>query len=104
VRKHPREGVRVLMKLGYQTEGLLSLVGAHHEYQNGTGYPDGLKSDKIPAGARIIAVAEQYEALTAWRPYRDAWQPAAALRQVEDDTRKGKFDPAVVQLLRKALS
>jgi HD-GYP domain-containing protein (c-di-GMP phosphodiesterase class II) len=105
VRKHPREGVRVLMKLGYQeNEGLHSLVGSHHENPNGTGYPDGLKGDKIPPGARIIAVAEQYEALTAWRPYRDAWQPSAALRQIEDDTRKGKFDPAVVQLLRNALS
>lgn len=103
VKKHPREGVRVLRTLGFENKGLLEIVGAHHEHHNGTGYPEGLSGERVPVGARLVAVAEEYDALTAWRPYRDAWEPRAAFEQIADDTRKGKFDPKVVEALSRLL-
>ena len=67
----------------------------HHEYFNGMGYPRGLRGDDIPFGARILGVADAYEAMTSDRPYRRALAPAVAFEILIKE--KGKqFDPAVV--------
>jgi ribonuclease P protein subunit RPR2 len=73
----------------------LKVVRSHHERWDGRGYPDGLRGDEIPLGARIFAVADALDAMTSHRPYRRAlsWQTARAeiLGQ-----RRRQFDPDVV--------
>jgi HD-GYP domain-containing protein (c-di-GMP phosphodiesterase class II) len=55
----------------------------HHERMDGSGYPDGLRGDAIPLGARVVAVADVYDALTSDRPYRRAMSAADARRHLE---------------------
>ena len=70
LRKHPVEGANIV---GYvkELERLVPLIRHHHEWYDGTGYPDGLKGEDIPLGARIISVADAYDTMTTSRPYRD---------------------------------
>lgn len=99
IHMHPREGVRKLRNAGYENERMLDLIECHHENFNGSGYPAGIKGDKIPLGARILAVAEEYTSLTTKRPYRDAWTSATAFSEINKQAKLGKFDPAVVAKL-----
>jgi diguanylate cyclase (GGDEF)-like protein len=71
------------------------LVRSSHERWDGTGYPDQLAAEAIPLGARIIAVCDAYEAMTADRPYRKALTPQAARRELSANAGT-QFDPAVV--------
>ena len=74
---------------------VLKYIRHHHERYDGAGYPDGLKGNIIPLGARIIAVAEAFDAMTRSRPYRNALSPKLALAELHRcaDT---QFDPQVV--------
>jgi len=103
VTKHSRESVRVLRKMGYQNNGIFEIIEASHESFGGSGYPLGLTGDQIPMGARILAVADTYNALTSWRPYRDRWDHRAAFAEMKRDAKKGKFDPEVMEVLGKLL-
>src|SRR3989338_8716247 len=69
MRGHPLTGARILPPLEFFVEGT-GTVRHHHEGQDGSGYPDGLSGDSIPLGARIVAVADVYDALTSDRPHR----------------------------------
>ncbi|MCL5734302.1 MAG: HD domain-containing protein [Actinobacteria bacterium] len=81
---------------------LLRVAGAiaayHHERWDGQGYPHGLKADAIPLAARIVAVADAFDALTHARPYKEAWSDAEALAEIERE-RGWQFDPAAVDAL-----
>jgi len=101
--KHCREGVQMLKKLGYRDESLFEMIVSHHESFNGSGYPMHLKGSDIPLGARIISVADCYDALTSWRPYRERWDYRAAYAEMGKETRNGKFDSAVFNCLGKLL-
>lgn len=59
-------------------------VRGHHERWDGAGYPDGLRAEGIPLGARIIAVADAYDAMTTTRPYRTALPEAEAVRRLRE--------------------
>jgi HD-GYP domain-containing protein (c-di-GMP phosphodiesterase class II) len=72
----------------------LKAVRHHHEHYDGTGYPDGLKGEQIPQLARIIAVADTFDAMTSGRPYRKALTQEAACAEVER-CRGTQFDPEV---------
>ena len=72
IRQHPRLGAEMLATVP-QLRRVLPLVLYHHEFWNGEGYPYALREEQIPLGARIIHVAEAYEALTHVRPYRRAY-------------------------------
>jgi len=78
MRRHPLIGAQILAPLDFFARGSL-IVRHHHERWDGSGYPDGLAGDLIPLGARVVAVADVYDALTSLRPYRVAFTPAAAL-------------------------
>lgn len=67
----------------------------HHEKWDGSGYPKGLAQDRIPLLARICAVADVFDALTSWRPYKAAWAPETAHQLIISESDK-QFDPAVV--------
>jgi two-component system cell cycle response regulator len=74
------------------------LVRSSHEWVDGTGYPDGLRGEEIPLGARIIAVCDAFDAMTSRRPYRDAMTEQAAIAEL----RRGagtQFDSAIVDLV-----
>lgn len=103
VTKHSQESVRILRSKGYQNESLFTIIAAHHEAMNGSGYPAGLSGEAIPLGARILAVADAYDALTSWRPYRDRWDYRAAISEMARETKEGKFDPKVMDALTKLL-
>ncbi|MGA1795838.1 MAG: HD domain-containing phosphohydrolase [bacterium] len=103
VTKHCREGVRILKKMGYVNEGLFEIIEYHHEKYDGSGYPNGISGDAIPLGARILAVADAYDAMTSWRPNRNSWDYLAAFVELESETAWGKFDPKIMECLGKLL-
>jgi HD-GYP domain-containing protein (c-di-GMP phosphodiesterase class II) len=70
IRKHPLFSVDILSDYGFRKEDL-SIIKAHHEKLDGSGYPDGLKGDEIPIQSQIISVADVYDALTSVRAYRN---------------------------------
>ncbi len=81
--------------------GVGDLVRASHERHDGSGYPDGLVGTEIPLGARIIAVCDSFDAMTADRPYRRAMSHEAAIAEL-DRVSGGQFDPAVVDAFKAA--
>src|SRR5438093_469553 len=104
VKMHPVEGARTLRKMGYESEEIIKIVYHSHENYNGSGYPDGLKGDDIPLGSRIVAVADAYDALISWRPYRDPWERHVALDEIARGVGKGTYDPKVVDGLIKIMT
>jgi len=70
VRRHTLDSVPLLSHFGFDQD-LIKMVLLHHERVDGQGYPLGLKDEEIPLGAKIIAIADAYDSLTSWRPYRN---------------------------------
>jgi hypothetical protein len=97
VKTHAEKTKRILNQINF--EGVFSQVpviaGAHHEKYDGTGYPNGLKGEEIPLGARIIAVADFFEAITSRRHYRDPMQLKRALQLLGEESGK-RFDRKIV--------
>jgi HD-GYP domain-containing protein (c-di-GMP phosphodiesterase class II) len=85
VRKHPYFTERILEKINSFGQ-LAFIAGAHHERLDGSGYHTSLKSDELPISARIIAVADVFDAVSAKRPYRDAMPLERALSIIQKDT------------------
>ena len=105
IQQHPEESCRLMRKMGYDSPSVLNLVQHSHEHFSGDGgYPGKLKGNDIPVGSRIIAVADAYDALTSWRPYRETWERHAALGEINREVEKGIFDPMVVAALAKLIS
>ena len=98
--RHPQIGFRMLESLG--VEPVAEWVLHHHERWDGAGYPNGLAGDQIPLGARIIFVADAYDAMTSDRAYRRAIPREAALAELERSAGT-QFDPAVVKALAEEL-
>lgn len=91
---HPEIGAKILEPIeAYQD--ILPVVVQHHEKFNGTGYPYGLKGDEIDLRARIMSVADVWDALVSTRPYREGWVEARAKKMIIDG-RNSDFDPQVV--------
>ena len=78
------------------------MIRAHHERWDGQGYPDGLKGETIPSGARILMVADAYLAMTVDRPYQQARAPSVALAELCRYA-GSQFDPQVVTALKQIL-
>lgn len=99
VRNHPVAGANIISSIpSYQT--ILPGILHHHEHWDGTGYPAGVKGENIPLPARIICIADVYDALTVARPYRKAWTRERALQFLEEQKEK-MFDPELVDIFRK---
>ena len=77
---------------------VLPIIRHHHERWDGTGYPDGLRGSQIPLLARVLQVADIYDALTSTRPYKRAYSAKQALRIIEKETDRGWRDPEIVTL------
>ncbi len=82
MRQHPVVGARIVAPLEFFAEGAV-IVRHHHERVDGSGYPDRLVGEAIPLGARIVAVADVYDALTSDRPYRRRLPSAQAIAQLQ---------------------
>jgi putative two-component system response regulator len=95
MRDHTIIGERLLSSLGANLRVAASIARHHHERWDGTGYPDGLRGDAIPLEARIVAVADVFDALVHDRPYRKAWTEAAAIELILAGS-ETHFDPDVV--------
>jgi hypothetical protein len=101
VEKHPVTGARMVGGLG--DARISSAVRHHHERWDGRGYPDGLSGEKIPLFARIIAVADTYDAITSTRAYRPRTSSARA-RKIICEESGAQFDPRVVEAFLTTLA
>ncbi len=102
IKKHSAEGARIA---GY-IKGLgavVPLILHHHEWYDGTGYPDGLKGEEIPLGARIICVADAYDTMTTARPYREVVSQQEALEELRRCSGT-QFDPELVEAFCRAMT
>jgi diguanylate cyclase (GGDEF)-like protein/putative nucleotidyltransferase with HDIG domain len=100
IRAHPNLGVSILRHVDSLND-CLAAVQYHHECYDGTGYPAGLKGNNIPLDARILAVADAYDAMTSRRPYRDRELTAGeALAELKRCAGK-QFDPVIVDAFVK---
>src|ERR1035437_9159280 len=95
---HPAVGAAILEKIAFPYP-VAPIVRAHHEKWNGTGYPDGLKAEEIPLGARILAVVDCLDSLASDRQYRRALPLDEAMKVIADEAGKS-FDPKVVEILQ----
>lgn len=84
MKRHPLIGADIVAPLEFFAGGAL-VIRHHHERVDGSGYPDGLSDERIPLGARIVAVADVYDALTSNRAYRRALTPTAALAHLASE-------------------
>jgi putative two-component system response regulator len=96
MREHPLVGARILAPLEFFGDGAL-IVRHHHERRDGTGYPDGLEGDAIPVGARIVAIADVYDALRSTRPYRQALCHDEVIDRLRHGAERG-LDPGLTEL------
>ena len=99
--RHPQIGFRMLESLG--VDPVADWVLHHHERWDGSGYPDGLPGDRIPLGARIIFVADAYDAMTSERVYRRRVAPQRAIAELERCA-GSQFDPEIVSALANELA
>jgi putative nucleotidyltransferase with HDIG domain len=99
--RHPQIGFRMLESLG--VDPVADWVLHHHERWDGSGYPDGLPGDRIPLGARIIFVADAYDAMTSERVYRRRVAPEQAVAELERCA-GSQFDPEIVAALADELA
>jgi len=102
IRRHPGLGARILRKVPF-LEPHLGIVELHHERPDGKGYPFGLLGDNIPLEARIVHVADAFDAMTSARAYRPARAASVALVELQRYS-GSQFDPATVEALRIALA
>lgn len=95
MRLHPGASHKILAPARLPEE-IKEMIWHHHERFDGSGYPDGLKHDKIPLGSRILSVADAYEAMTADRPYRDSLSTEDAVTELRRCSGE-QFDPMIVE-------
>jgi putative nucleotidyltransferase with HDIG domain len=96
VKQHPEIGVSILSHVA-QLKEILPAIGQHHERYDGRGYPMGVKGKEISLFARIIAVADAYDAMTTQRTYRPTFDNQMACRELKDNAGR-QFDPQAVEL------
>jgi putative two-component system response regulator len=100
MRTHTTRGVEICRHLK-SLAPVMPIIRHHHERWDGSGYPDGLCGEEIPLMARVLQIADIYDALTSPRPYKRAYSPDKALHLLREETGRGWRDPAVVGLFFK---
>ncbi len=102
VEGHPKIGASILYPLP-ELSDVAKCVRSHQEWYNGNGYPDGLRRDEIPLIARIVSVADTYDAITSDRPYRKKRNGDEAVREIKECSGT-QFDPSLVKAFLSAYS
>jgi len=93
LRQHPTIGVKILEPISFLGD-VRKIIHQHHERFDGTGYPNGLKGEEVAIEARILAVADTYDAMTTDRPYRKALSHEITIQEIRDNM-SSQFDPIV---------
>jgi HD-GYP domain-containing protein (c-di-GMP phosphodiesterase class II) len=96
IHQHPLLGEQMLSPLAQDSPDVLRIVRSHHERLDGRGFPDGLRGEKIPIEARIVAVADAFDAMTTRRPYRESRPPSDALAELRR-VAGSQLDPEAVE-------
>ncbi|MDD5438948.1 MAG: HD-GYP domain-containing protein, partial [Candidatus Omnitrophica bacterium] len=96
IKAHPQIGADIIRPIQFMHD-IIPFILHHHERWDGTGYPSGLEGREIPLGARIIAVADSFQALISDRPYRKAYPEDEAIGMIGEEAGK-QFDPAMVKI------
>lgn len=96
IKRHPEIGYRILTT-SYDMLELAGCILAHHERWDGRGYPNRLKGEAIPLIARIITLADSYDAMTSERPYRNSLSAEEALLEIRKNSGT-QFDPEIVRV------
>lgn len=99
IKEHPVKGAQILRHLQILRPAI-PIIMHHHEKYDGTGYPSRLKKGQIPLGARIMAVADAFEAMVYGRPYRERMNMNAAIKEIKKKS-ASQFDPKVVEAFLK---
>ena len=102
IKQHPEIGAAILDPVEFPWP-VLPVVRSHHEKWDGTGYPDGLAGEDIPRTARVLAVADVYDALTSSRSYRNAWTHERACEVIQKD-RGTHFDPVIADAFLEVIT
>ena len=100
MRTHPVRGEEICRHVASLVP-VLPLIRHHHERWDGSGYPDGIRGEQIPIEARILQVADIYDALICARPHKAAYPPSRALGILREETDRGWRDPQVVELFAR---
>lgn len=93
MKKHSSQGYELLKSFHNVSADVLNVCLHHHEKYNGTGYPSQLKGEDIPLITRMATICDTYDAITSDRPYKKAWSPTFAIKQMSQWT--GHFDPVI---------
>ena len=109
VQEHVAKGVSIIEKVLSEyslnavsdTQVLMNIISCHHEYLDGSGYPAGKSGDEIPIEARVITVADIFDALTSIRPYKKPWDVDDAIDELRRMASESKLDSRVVEALAK---
>ena len=101
IRKHSAEGARIVSYVR-ELAPIVPIIRHHHEWYNGTGYPDGLKGREIPLGARIVSIADAYDTMTTRRPYREVVSQEEACAELRRCSGT-QFDPELVDIFCRAM-
>ena len=101
IKKHPLKGAQILRPLQI-LKPVIPIILHHHEKYDGTGYPSRLKKGQIPEGARIMAVADAFEAMVYGRPYRERKDISSAIKEIKKKS-GSQFDPNVVEAFLKII-
>jgi putative two-component system response regulator len=99
MQNHPDIGYKICLPIKKTLGMALDIVRYHHEKIDGSGYPDGLKGDAIPLGAKIMAVVDIYDALISDRPYRKGMSKERAQEILRQDSAEGKLDSKLAEYL-----
>jgi HD-GYP domain-containing protein (c-di-GMP phosphodiesterase class II) len=102
IKRHSAEGGRIVSYVK-DLSPLVPMIRHHHEWYDGTGYPDGLKGEEIPLGARVISIADAYDTITGKRPYKDPISHEEALEELKRCSGT-QFDPEFVEAFCRAMS
>lgn len=102
IKRHPEIGYRLLSSVNEMSD-IADYVLAHHEKWDGTGYPKGLKGEEIPLSARIIAIADAYDAMTSERSYRKPLTHSEAIEELKRCS-GSQFDPKLVEVFANYLN
>ncbi|RSK26760.1 HD domain-containing protein [Bacillus sp. HMF5848] len=95
LKQHPRKGHDLLIQMGETRTEILQASLLHHERLDGSGYPNGLNSERIPFHVQIISVADVYDAITTDRYYRMKESPIRAVNEIMEETLKSSLNPSI---------
>ena len=101
IKQHPLRGAQILEEMNFPKE-VIAIVLNHHERWGGEGYPNAIRGQEIPLGARIVSLVDAYVAMTSERPYRRAL-PYEKARQVIAENWGSPFDPSVIEIFLNVL-